>query len=215
MSDISKNMDRYYSKLDSYQRAYYGEIFSKSVVCVDAPAGTGKTTIAIMAALQLLYEGKINHIYYVRFPDDRSLKLGYIPGDTREKQEMYMYPFYDACYEFGLSTKDIEEMIQNEDVILQTDITMRGTNIQRSIVIIDEGQNGHFSDLKLVLTRVHDDCKCVLIGHSGQYDNFRGKNENAFVAYIDHLTKKNWAVKCDLPINYRGKISSWADKLEM
>ena len=191
---ISKNMDRYYQKLDNFQKDYYQAILDNPVVCVDAKAGTGKTTIAVMAALQLQKEGKISHIYYVRFPDDRSLKLGYIPGDAEAKQEMYTFPFKQTCYEFGLSYSDIGSMKENEDVIFDTDIAMRGTNIEKSLVIIDEAQNGHLSDLKLVLTRIHDDCKCILIGHSGQYDNFKGKNDNAFVSYIKHLTKKPWTV---------------------
>lgn len=208
----TKNIDRYYKKLDEFQLNYYHSIFDKSVVCVNAPAGTGKTTIAVMAALQLLHQGEINHIYYVRFPDDRSLRVGFLPGDTTDKESIYFYPLYDALTEFGYDPQEIDKLKLQEDIITRTDIAMRGINISKSMMIIDEAQNGRLSDLKLVLTRIHDDCKCILLGHSGQYDNFKGNNEHAFEGYIDHLCKKPWSIKCELPINHRGKISSWADQ---
>lgn len=217
-----KDIDRYYNKLDDYQKEYYNAILSpsKSVICVDAQAGTGKTTIAVMAALELLGENKINKIYYIRFADDRSLKLGYLPGNVDDKTSMYMTPFYDACLEFGLDMYHVDKMAANDSpsnnpsIILCTDIMMRGINIEKSMVIIDEGQNARFSDLKLVLTRLHDNCKCVLCGHSAQVDNYKGTYDFAFERYIEHMCKKPWAIQCHLPINYRGKISKWADELE-
>lgn len=210
------DLDRYYNRLDKHQKAYYQSLLDKaaSVVCVDSPAGTGKTTIAVMAGLQLLQQGEVDKIYYIRFADDRSLRLGFLPGDTVDKTSIYMTPFYDACLELGVDKFHVDAMITQEQIVLCTDIAMRGINISKSFVIIDESQNARFNDLKLVLTRIKDDCKVALIGHSLQCDNFKGKNEKAFLLYIDHLCKKNWAVRCELPINYRGRISSWADVLQ-
>lgn len=211
MTDI----DKYYTRLDTRQKEYYQYLLdkSKSVICVDSPAGTGKTTIAVMAGLQLLEQGDVNKIYYIRFADDRSLRLGFLPGDTTDKTSIYMTPFYDACLELGLDKFHVDEMISQEQIVLCTDIAMRGINISKAFVIIDESQNARFNDLKLVLTRIKDDCKVALIGHTGQIDNFKGTQEWAFQRYMIHLCKKNWAIQCSLPVNYRGRISSWADAL--
>ena len=211
-----KILNRAYHKLDSNQKLMYESIIDDKikVVCVDAPAGTGKTYISVLASLELMNEGKVSKIHYIRFPDDRSLRLGYLPGDTYDKEHIYFHPLYSAFTEFGLYSESVDDMIRCEQLVVSTDISLRGTNIKNSVVIIDEAQNGHLSDLKLVLTRVSDDCKVILIGHSSQYDNFKGINDKAFSRYIDHFIKKNWAVKVELTTNYRGKVSQWADLLE-
>lgn len=212
-----KVIDRFYKRLNDEQKAYYEALIDNStiVVCSNSVAGTGKSTIAVMAALELMDEGRINHIYYVRFADDRALKLGFLPGDEMEKESLFMNPFYSACEEFGLDEYRVDDMIIKKQIILCTDIGLRGCNIENSMVIIDEAQNAHFADLKLVLTRIKDNCKCALIGHSGQNDNFKMKtNDHAFERYIDHLCEKEWAKKINLVKNYRGKLSSWADALE-
>lgn len=211
-----KEIDRYYSRLDQYQKEYYEALFKKDLylVCVNSPAGTGKTTIAVMAALEMLRQGSISKIYYIRFPDDRSLRLGYLPGDETDKTSSYTKPFFNACEEFGVSQDRVYALEEDGYIELCTDISMRGTNISDAMVIIDEAQNARFADLKLVLTRIKDNCKCVLIGYSGQTDNFKGEEEHAFEKYIEHMCKQPWAVLCDLPKNYRGKLSTWADKLE-
>lgn len=211
-----KSIDRFYSKLDDDQKRFYGALIDTNtiVVCSNSMAGTGKSTIAVMAALELMYEGRINHIYYVRFADDRALKLGFLPGDAVEKESLFMRPFYSACEEFDIGEAELERMIDQEEVILCTDIGLRGCNIDKSMVIIDEAQNAHFADLKLVLTRLHDNCKCALIGHAGQNDNYKLKDkDHAFERYITHLCKKSWAKEINLNKNYRGKVSTWADEL--
>lgn len=214
----SKELDRYYNRLDPYQKNYYNCLYARddlNLICVNSPAGTGKTTIAVMAALEKLREGNISKIYYIRFPDDRSLRLGYLPGDEEDKTSSYTKPFFDACEEFGLDKLRINNMCEFGLIELCTDISMRGTNISDAMVIIDEAQNARFTDLKLVLTRIKDNCKVALIGHSGQTDNFKGEEEHAFEKYVEHMCKQPWAIKCDLPKNYRGKLSTWADKLEL
>lgn len=215
---MSKIIDRFYSRLDDNQKQFYNYLIDQKtiVTCSNSMAGTGKSTIAVMAALELLDEARINHIYYVRFADDRALKLGFIPGDAKEKESIFMTPFYSACAEFGYARYEVERLIEQESIILCTDIGLRGCNIDKSMIIIDEAQNAHFVDLKLVLTRIHDNCKCALIGHSGQNDNFKMKKpDNAFEKYIEHLCLKDWAQNVHLEKNYRGKLSTWADELVM
>ena len=210
MSDIyssslvinSKELDRAYKKLDKDQLDYFNSFSNHIITCVNAASGSGKTFVAVLAALQAF-----------RIPDDRSLRLGYLPGSSDDKQSIYTTPFYNACTSLGLREEDIDIARDNNEIVLCTDIVLRGTNICNAFVIIDEAQNGRLSDLKLILTRISDNCKVALIGHSAQYDNFKGTNEKAFEKYIEHLTKKSWAIECKLTKNYRGKLSSWADEL--
>ena len=211
----TEDRDKLYAKLDEHQRSYYREIMSAAVVCVNAPSGTGKSQTAVLAGLTLLAQGKVSRFVYVRFPDERSLKLGYLPGEQEAKEFTYMLPLYESCEECGLQREAVDELVKSGMMELTTDIGMRGRNLKNVFVCIDEAQNGGIKDLQLVLTRLHDNSKAVLIGHSGQVDSdiklISGRTP--FEVYIEHLTKKPWAVKCDLPINYRGKISKWSDEI--
>lgn len=202
-------------KMDKYQKAYYKSLLSVPVTCCNARAGSGKTTIAVLAGLQLLEEGKVDKIVYIRFPDPMLQSLGALPGEMDEKEVYYMKPFMDACSQFGVTQGIFENMMARESIIMCTNIAMRGVNIRDSFVIIDEAQNGTFKDLKLVLTRLNEACRTALIGQSEQCDNSKAGIENAFNAYIKHMTKKPFANETPLLINHRGKISDWADRLMM
>lgn len=209
----SKALDKAYKRLDPDQVNFYEAAFKYPMVCCNAPAGCGKTLVAVLASLELLNEGIIDKIYYIRIPDDRSLRLGFLPGTEDEKQYIYTAPFYDACSSLGIQPEMIDDAKIDGTIVTCTDIVMRGMNINKSSVIIDESQNGRLSDLKLILTRLSDNCKCFLLGHAKQYDNFKGENDHAFERYIEHLCTQSWAINCKLTKNHRGKISQWADNL--
>lgn len=207
----SKERDRFYGKLDAVQKDYYQTIVDTAVTCCNARAGTGKTFIATLAALNLLADGKVNKIFYIRYPDELSLKMGFFPGDKDEKEEIYKAPFMDAAKYLGLQPETIDELIDGGFLEITTHIGLRGRNLDNCIVISDESQNANLNDLKLVLTRVHDNSKVVLLGHEGQQDNKR--TDHGFLRYIEHLCKKSWSKEIKLTKNYRGKISQWADEL--
>lgn len=209
----NRAIDKARDKLDQDQKAYYDAFNDYDVVCVDAPAGTGKTYVAVMKALYLYSTGDIDKIFYIRIPDDRSLRMGFLPGTEEEKQAIYTAPFYCICEYLGIQPEMIDMAALNREIILTTDVSLRGVTIDRSFVIIDEAQNGNISDLKLILTRITDKCKVALIGQSSQYDN-KNISDNAFRRYINHFTNKPWAIECKLTHNYRGRISQWADQLQ-
>lgn len=214
----TKSTDRLYQSFDQLQNYYYDCIMGQSVVMVDACAGTGKTTIAVMAGLELLRQGnKFSKIIYIRFPDDRQQKLGFLPGDQLEKEANLMKPFYGACIDCGIQPEGVDRLRENGVIELSTDIDKRGVNIRNAVVIIDEAQNGDLESLRLILTRVHDlNCKCIVIGHSGQMDsNIKTIcGFNPFQVYQYHMAKKDWCSICELKKNYRGEISRWADSIE-
>ena len=214
-SDIVRDgIDRLKSKLDGNQNKLYRSIEDNLITCCNARAGTGKTTVATLACFDLLLKGVVNKIYYIRFPDQLMQSLGAVPGDMDQKESYYFQPFYQACEEIDLGPFHLDRDYRPQQTVnLETAVSMRGTNIENAAVIIDEAQNASFKDLKLVLTRLHDDCHVALIGHSDQVDNPHCVKEKAFVYYIEHMCKKQWAKRVDLKTNYRGKISNWADSL--
>ena len=91
---ISKEIENLKKKLDGTQMKLYNSIIDNLVTCCNAKAGTGKTTVATMAAFDLLQKGIVTKIYYVRFPDQLMQSLGALPGDIDEKEDYYFQPFY-------------------------------------------------------------------------------------------------------------------------
>ncbi|WAB25170.1 PIN domain protein [Lysinibacillus phage vB_LfM_LysYB1] len=206
---------------DEYQTAYQKAIAKYPVTWVDAASGTGKTTLAVQQGFEFLRKGICQQLIYIRFPDDRYMKQGFLPGTLEEKESKLFFPFFDAIEELSVSERSMEHMRENEQLVLTTDSTMRGRNLKHSFVIIDEAQNARkISDLQLLLTRIHDKGgKAVVIGHSGQQDN-RGVEltkkygYTPFQAYKIHMLKKSFTKECVLLNNYRGEISQWADKIQ-
>jgi phosphate starvation-inducible PhoH-like protein len=211
--------ERLKKKLDEHQKAYYKGLRANRVSIVDDKSGTGKTTIAFLAAKELILDKIVSKIIYIRFPDDRAQGLGAVPGDLDEKGSIYFQPAYDALAELGIQPEAVDKLREAGVLIFRTDANLRGTNLKDAFIIIDESQNARdIGQLRLVLTRPHDDCKIALIGHSKQVDSKvkkYGKSQlTAFQVYQIHLLKKKWAKKYPLLVDYRGELSRWADEIE-
>ena len=215
-------MKQFYTfTLDDEQRAFVDAIRDqcKTIVFCDAPAGTGKTTLA-MGAANLLYHDKRNEldgIVYIVSPYGEQ-KQGYLPGSITEKSEVYYEPAYQAMIEVGLNPNVVvssESMTAKKRgeayVKLLTHTYLRGTNLQKKVVILDESQNYTVAELKKVLTRCHDSCKVIVIGHTGQID-IRGGS--GFQKYLEHFEGHEKCAVCRLTTNHRGWLSTYADALE-
>lgn len=191
----------------------------KTIVFCDAPAGTGKTTLA-MGAANILVQDKRNEldgIVYIVSPYGEQ-KQGYLPGSITEKSEVYYEPAYQAMIEVGMNPNvDVcsESMTAKKRgeafVKLLTHTYLRGTNLQKKVVILDESQNYTVAELKKVLTRCHDSCKVIVIGHCGQID-IRGGS--GFARYLEHFEGTERCAVCKLTTNHRGWLSTYADMLE-
>ena len=216
-------MKQFYTfTLDDEQRAFVDAIKdqSKTIIFCDAPAGTGKTTLA-MGAANLLYHDKRNEldgIVYIVSPYGEQ-KQGYLPGSITEKSEVYYEPAYQAMIEVGLNPNVVvssECMTAKKKgeayVKLLTHTYLRGTNLQNKVVILDESQNYTVPELKKVLTRCHDTCKVIVIGHTGQID-IRGGS--GFQKYLEHFEGHEKCAVCRLTTNHRGWLSTYADMLEV
>ena len=220
MESLPKNVF-YDMILDEEQVAFVEAIkdLRKTIVFCDAPAGTGKTTLA-MGAANILVQDKRNElegIVYIVSPYGEQ-KQGYLPGSITEKSEVYYEPAYQAMVEVGMNINSCvysESMISKKKgegyVKMLTHTYLRGTNLQKKVVILDESQNYTVAELKKVLTRCHDSCKVIVIGHTGQID-IRGGS--GFARYLEHFQGQEKCAVCRLTTNHRGWLSTYADKLE-
>ena len=207
--------------LDAEQEAFVKAIKdkTKTIVFCDAPAGTGKTTLA-MGAANLLYQDKRNKlegIVYIVSPYGEG-KQGYLPGSITEKSEVYYEPAYQAMIEVGMNpytdvcSDAMTAKRKGEGFVkMLTHTYLRGTNLQNKVVILDESQNYTVAELKKVLTRCHDSCKVIVIGHTGQIDI---KGGSGFQKYLEHFQGQEKCAVCKLTTNHRGWLSTYADELE-
>lgn len=219
--ELPKNA--FYKKtLDEEQQVFFDAIKNDqyTIVFCNAAAGTGKTTIAMGAANILVQDrrNKLEEIVYIVSPYGEQ-KQGYLPGDITAKSEVYYEPAYQALAEVDMNqyndvtNRSLSEKRKPSDGIVKpmTHTYMRGTNLQNKVVIIDEAQNFTVEDLKKVLTRIHDSCKVIVIGHTGQIDI---KGNSGFAKYLKWFEGHPRCAVCSLTKNYRGWLSTYADRLE-
>lgn len=215
-------MNTFYGmNLDAEQQIFVDAIKdpAKTIVFCNAAAGTGKTTLAFGAA-NILVKDKRNDldcIVYIVSPYGEQ-KQGYLPGSYTEKSEVYFEPAYQAMAEVGMNPNaDVynESLVSKKRgeafVKLLTHTFLRGTNLENKVVILDEAQNYTVPELKKVLTRCHDSCKVIVIGHTGQVDI---RESSGFARYLQHFDGQEKCKVCKLTTNYRGWLSTYADLLE-
>ena len=205
----NKDRDRFYGKLDKDQLRLFDSIQKNIFTFCVATSGSGKTTVSVLAMLGLLEKGEIDKIVYIQKPSERYLSQGYLPGSMEEKAQFIFLPFYDAMHELGFFDSAIEQGKTQEIFNLVTDCALRGVNLERAGVILDESQNLDLHTMKLIFTRCHDNCHVVMLGDREQKDN-KGDNSK-FVVYGDYLASSNIGSKCVLTKNYRGKFSQLAE----
>lgn len=222
--NVLKDQPFYGIELDEAQEKFRDDIWDKEklIVFCNAKSGTGKTTIAVGVANMMCKYKRYKHIIYIASPTQEQ-KQGYLKGSLEEKSEPYFEPLYDAMAKLGISMSCVKSennmMAQKEDtayIECATHTFMRGINFEDSVIIIDEAQNFYVDELKKVLTRIHDNCKVIVIGHTGQIDLYSHIERSGFSAYMKHYGDKSdeRVSICKLEKNYRGWISTVADELE-
>lgn len=216
-------MEKYFYglALDEEQAAFRDAVLDlrKTIVFCDAPAGTGKTTVAMGAANILVYDKRndLDGIVYIVSPYGEG-KQGYLPGSITEKSEVYYEPAYQAMIECGMNpfsdicSGSLTERKKGDGFVkLLTHTYLRGTNLKHKVIILDESQNYTVAELKKVLTRCHDSCKVIVIGHTGQVDI---SGRSGFARYLDHFRGQERCAVCRLTTNHRGWLSSFADEVD-
>jgi phosphate starvation-inducible PhoH-like protein len=133
------------------------------------PAGTGKTYISIALAVSMFLKGQIDRIVLTRPAVEAGERLGFLPGDIKEKIDPYMQPLYDALDDF-LPARQISKMIEDKRIEILPLAFMRGRTLSDSFIILDEGQNATSNQMKMFLTRLGKNSKAVVTGDLTQID---------------------------------------------
>lgn len=133
------------------------------------PAGTGKTYLAIMYAVSLLKANKINKILLVRPVVEAGEKLGFLPGDLKDKIDPYLIPLYDALHD-ALGKEKVDQLVSKGIIEVAPLAYMRGRTLEKAVVILDEAQNSTTSQMKMFLTRLGVESKMIITGDISQID---------------------------------------------
>jgi len=133
------------------------------------PAGTGKTYLAVAVALSMLLEKKVERIILSRPAVEAGERLGFLPGDIREKVDPYLRPLYDSLYDL-LDFEKIQKKIEIGDIEIAPLAFMRGRTLKNSFAILDEAQNATDVQIKMFLTRIGENSKIVINGDPSQID---------------------------------------------
>lgn len=208
--------------LDEKQKSFVEDVWkrNKKIYLVNSKAGTGKTLVSVATGVIMTEYGFYEKMVYVTFPGIYEKTQGFLPGDLIEKSDPYFQPLRNALLEINKlpdAVCDTNPMaVKNGSAFISCAVStyMRGINIKNSFVIIDEAQNADIETLTKVISRISDDCVCIIIGHSGQCDMY-DKSKSGFTACIDYYTKyrPDICAKYDFEINHRGEISQLADKM--
>ena len=133
------------------------------------PAGTGKSFLAVSVAITLLMEKKIDRVILSRPAVEAGEKLGFLPGDMKEKVDPYLRPLYDALYELFGADK-IDKKIEAGEIEIAPLAFMRGRTLKNCFAILDEAQNATETQIKMFLTRIGENSKLVVNGDPSQVD---------------------------------------------
>ncbi len=151
------------------QNTYFKLLNSKNIVFAIGPAGTGKTYVAVAKALSALQEGKVNKIILSRPAVEAGEKLGFLPGDLKEKVDPFLRPIYDALYSM-LPFEEVEKKLSNNIIEIAPIAFMRGRTLEDCFIILDEAQNTTKTQMKMFLTRLGKNSQMVLVGDITQID---------------------------------------------
>ncbi len=145
------------------------ELQSKDIVFAIGPAGTGKTYLAVAYGVSLFVQGKINRLILSRPAVEAGERLGFLPGDMKEKIDPYLRPLYDALYEM-MPGEEVDRRVLNNAIEIAPLAYLRGRTLNNSFIIMDESQNTTVDQMKMVLTRMGFGSYAVINGDLTQTD---------------------------------------------
>jgi len=157
------------------QSDYIKALRENDIVMSLGPAGTGKSFLAVSVAVTLLMEKKIERVILSRPAVEAGEKLGFLPGDMKEKVDPYLRPLYDALYELFGADK-IDKKIETGEIEIAPLAFMRGRTLKNCFAILDEAQNATETQIKMFLTRIGENSKLVVNGDPSQVDLINKKH---------------------------------------
>ncbi|MDC3112058.1 PhoH family protein [Pelagibacteraceae bacterium] len=151
------------------QNKYLQLLNTKNITFAIGPAGTGKTYLAVAKAVSALQDGKVNKIILSRPAVEAGEKLGFLPGDLKEKVDPFLRPIYDALYSM-LPYEQVEKKLLNNTIEIAPIAFMRGRTLEDCFIILDEAQNTTKTQMKMFLTRLGKNSQMVVVGDITQID---------------------------------------------
>jgi len=155
------------------QKAYVSSLFEHELAFGIGPAGTGKTYLAVAVGVNMFINGHVDRIILSRPAVEAGEKLGYLPGDMKDKVDPYMQPLYDALNDF-LPGKQLAKLIEEKRIEIAPLAFMRGRTLANAFVVLDEAQNATTMQMKMFLTRLGEGSRMVITGDRSQVDLPRG-----------------------------------------
>jgi len=155
------------------QKAYVANLFSHELGFGIGPAGTGKTYLAVAVGVTMLISGAVEKIILSRPAVEAGERLGFLPGDMKEKVDPYMQPLYDALNDF-LPAKQVQKLMEEKRIEIAPLAFMRGRTLANAFVVLDEAQNATTMQMKMFLTRLGQGSRMVITGDRTQVDLPRG-----------------------------------------
>jgi phosphate starvation-inducible PhoH-like protein len=151
------------------QNAYIKALKQHELVFAEGPAGTGKTWLAVGYAVSLLEQGQADRLILSRPAVEAGERLGFLPGDMREKVDPYLRPIYDALYDF-MEARHVDRGLQTGMIEIAPLAFMRGRTLTNAVVLLDEAQNTTSMQMKMFLTRLGEGSRMIINGDPTQID---------------------------------------------
>ena len=181
LEEIIKTPKRSVIPRSKKQKEYVRALKTSQIIMSLGPAGTGKTYLAVAAALSMLLEKKVERIILSRPAVEAGEHLGFLPGDMKDKIDPYLRPLYDSLYDL-FDYEKIQKKIESGEIEIAPLAFMRGRTLKNSFAILDEAQNATTTQIKMFLTRIGKNSKLVVNGDPSQIDlpnkNYSGLTES-------------------------------------
>ena len=179
LEEIIKTPKRTVIPRSKKQKEYVKALKTNQIVMSLGPAGTGKTYLAVAVALTMLLEKKVEKIILSRPAVEAGERLGFLPGDMKEKIDPYLRPLYDSLNDLFHYDK-IQKKIESGEIEIAPLAFMRGRTLKNSFAILDEAQNATQTQIKMFLTRIGENSKLVVNGDPSQID-LPNKNQSGLI----------------------------------
>jgi len=179
LEEVIKTPKRSVIPRSKKQKEYVRALKTNQIIMSLGPAGTGKTYLAVAVALTMLLEKKVERIILSRPAVEAGERLGFLPGDMKEKIDPYLRPLYDSLHDLFDYDK-IQRKIENGEIEIAPLAFMRGRTLKNSFAILDEAQNATRTQIKMFLTRIGENSKIVVNGDPSQID-LPNKNQSGLI----------------------------------
>ena len=185
LGEVIKTPKRSVISRSKKQKEYVRSLKTNQIVISLGPAGTGKTYLAVAVALSMLLEKKVERIILSRPAVEAGERLGFLPGDMKDKIDPYLRPLYDSLYDL-VDYDKIQRKIESGAIEIAPLAFMRGRTLKNSFAILDEAQNATETQIKMFLTRIGENSKLVVNGDPSQVD-LPNKNQSGLIKSKDIL----------------------------